>query len=112
MEESRENTPVEASNWDRVVDLIQTASREGQLTEEAMWQVVVLITKDKKDYCFISLVELMWKLVTAILNCRLIASITFHKSNDTVVLFTLGNQDHHLPHGLLRKLPLPGRRLN
>ena len=78
MEESRENTPVEASNWDRVVDLIQTASREGQLTEEAMWKVVVLITKGKKDYCVIRLVELMWKLVTAILNCRLIASITFH----------------------------------
>ena len=60
------------------MELIHTALCEGRLAEEAMWQVVVLITKDKKDYCVIRLGELMWKLVTAILNCWLIASITFH----------------------------------
>ena len=37
-------------NWTRVVDLVQSASREGKLAEEAMWQVVVLIPKRKKDY--------------------------------------------------------------
>ena len=36
-EESTEKTPTEASNWERVVDLVQTAFREGRLAEESMW---------------------------------------------------------------------------
>ena len=65
-------------NWDRLVNLTQTTFREGRLAEEAMWQAVVLIPKGKKDYRVISLVEVMWKLVAAILNCQLTASITYH----------------------------------
>ena len=71
--------PTEAENWEMVVDLIQTAFREGMLAEEATWQAVVLITKGNKDYWGIGLVELMWKLVADILNLRLMASITFHE---------------------------------
>ena len=48
------------------------------MAEEATWQAVVLIPKGKKDYRVIGLVEVMWKAVAAILNRRLIASITFH----------------------------------
>ena len=62
----------------RFVDLVQTAFREGKLAEEATWQGVVLITKGKKDYRGIGLVEVMWKVVVAILNLRLTASITYH----------------------------------
>ena len=61
-----------------VVDLIHTAFREGVLAEEATWQAVVLITKGKKDYWDIGVVEVVWKVVAAILNLRLTASITFH----------------------------------
>ena len=61
-----------------VVDLIQTAFRDGELTEEATCQAVFLITKVKRDYRGIGLVELIWKMVAAILSCRLKASITFH----------------------------------
>ena len=39
---------------------------------------MVLIPKGKKEYRSIGLVEVMWKVVTAILNLRLTASITFH----------------------------------
>ena len=39
---------------------------------------MILITKGKKDYRGIGLVEVMWKLVAAILNFRLTASINFH----------------------------------
>ena len=39
---------------------------------------MVLITKGEKDYCGIGLVELMWKVVAAILNCCLTASITIY----------------------------------
>ena len=67
-----------ADNWTRFVDLFQTAFREGELAEEATWQEVVLIPKGKKDYRGIVLVEVMWKVVAAILNRRFIASITYH----------------------------------
>ena len=39
---------------------------------------MVLITKGKKEYRGICLVEVMWKVGAAILNLRLAASITFH----------------------------------
>ena len=39
---------------------------------------MVLIPKGKKEYHGIGLVEVMWKVVSAILNCWLTASITFH----------------------------------
>ena len=39
---------------------------------------MVLITKGKTDYRGIGLVEVMWKVVAEILNCRFTASITFH----------------------------------
>ena len=68
----------EADNWEMVMDLVQLAFWEGDLTEEATWQVVVLIPKGKEDYQGIGLAEVMWKVVAAILNCLLTASITFH----------------------------------
>ena len=43
-----------------------------------MWQAVVLIPKGKRYYHGIGLVEVMWKVLTAILNFRLTASVTFH----------------------------------
>ena len=70
--------PTEADNWTMVVDLVQSAFREGKLAEEAMWQAGVLIPKGKTDYRGIFLVEVMWKEVAAILNLWLMASINFH----------------------------------
>ena len=35
-QESRGGTPTEASNWERVAELVQTAFGEGRLAEEAM----------------------------------------------------------------------------
>ena len=61
-----------------MVELAQTAFREGRLAEEATWQAVVLIPKVEKYYCGIGLVEVMWKVVATILNCWLTASINFH----------------------------------
>ena len=61
-----------------VVDLVQSAFREGKLEEEAIRQAVVLIPKGNTDCRGIVLVEVMWKVLAAILNRRLTASITFH----------------------------------
>ena len=60
------------------MDLVQAAFREEKLIEEATWQAVVLITKGNKEYRGISIVEVMWKVVAEILNCRFTASITYH----------------------------------
>ena len=70
--------PTEAAHWERVVDMVQTAFREGRLVEEDTWQAVVLIPKGGKDYRDIGLVDVMWKVVAAVLNRRITASITFH----------------------------------
>ena len=61
-----------------MVELVQTAFRDGDLAEEATWQAVVLIPKGKGDYRGIVLVEVMWKVVAVILNRRFNSSITFH----------------------------------
>ena len=70
--------PTKAANREMVADLIQTVSGEWKLAEEATWQAVVLIPKGKKEYRGVGLVEVMWKVVTEILNLRLTYSITFH----------------------------------
>ena len=74
----REGTQEGADNWARVVELVQTAFRDGDLAEEANWQAVVLIPKGKKDYRGIGLVEVMWKIVAEILNRRFTPFITYH----------------------------------
>ena len=43
-----------------------------------MWQTMFLVPKGKGGYRDIGLVEVMWKVVEAILNIRITASITFH----------------------------------
>ena len=48
------------------------------MAEEATWQTVVLIQKWKKEYRGIGLVEVMWKVVAAILHRWLTTTITYH----------------------------------
>ena len=50
MEGRRGKTPTEMSNWERVVDLVQTVFGEGRLAEENTWQAVILIPKGKREY--------------------------------------------------------------
>ena len=60
-----------------VVELTQTAFREGNLAEEATWQTVVMIPNGKGEFWGIGLVEVIWKLLTLILHRRL-AAIKLH----------------------------------
>ena len=64
----------------RVVELVQTVFRDGDLAEEETWQAVFLIPKGEKDCQGIGLVEVMWKVVAAILNRRFTSSITYHNA--------------------------------
>ena len=58
------------------MELVQTTFWGGDLAKEATWQAVVLIPKGKKEYRGIVLVEVVWKVVAAILNRRFTSSIT------------------------------------
>ena len=65
-------------HWENIVELIQTKFQEGEFAEETTWQAVVPIPKGIQDYWGIGLVEVMWKVVAAILNFRLTATIADH----------------------------------
>ena len=69
----------EPNKWEKVVDLVRLAFRDGVLPEEAAWQAVVLIPKEGGDYRGIGLVEVIWKAVVVILNFRFTAAITYHE---------------------------------
>ena len=80
-EKGEEKTETEEEGgelWGKVVEITQTAFREGKLAEEAMWQTVVLIPKGKREYRGIGLVDVTWKVVAVILHLRLTKGITFH----------------------------------
>ena len=66
------------ANWNMVVSLVRAALGEGPLAEESMWKSVVLIPKGRGEYQGIGLVEVVWKVVAAILNYRLTDSINYH----------------------------------
>ena len=51
-----------------MVALVKADFGEGMLAEDTTCQLVLLIPKGKGAYCGIRLVEVMWKLVVAILN--------------------------------------------
>ena len=46
--------------------------------EESTWQAVFLIPKGEGDCRIISVVEVMWMMMTFIMNFRFTASIAFH----------------------------------
>ena len=57
--------------WGEVVEMTQTAFREGKLAEEAAWQTVVMIPKGKGEFRGMGLVEVTWKVMAVILHRRL-----------------------------------------
>ena len=67
------------SHCQKVVALVQAAFQEVRMAEEATCKAVVLIFKGGGEYHDIDLVEVVWKVVTVILNCRFTASIAFHE---------------------------------
>ena len=80
-EKGEEKTEAEEEGgelWLKVVEITQTAFREGNLAEEATWQTVVLISKGKGEFRGIGLVEVTWKVVAVILHRRLTSGIKLH----------------------------------
>ena len=70
-EKGEEKTEAEEEGeelWGKVVEMTQTAFREGKLAEESTLQTVVLIPKGKGEFRGIGLVEVTWKVVAVILH--------------------------------------------
>ena len=65
-------------HWYKVVELLHAAFQEVRLAEESMWQAVVMISKEGGNYRVICLLEVVWKVVTVILNQCLATSNAFH----------------------------------
>ena len=73
-----DDTP-DATNWLKVVAIVQAAFHDGTLAEECTWQAVVLISKGaSRDFRGIGMMELLWKTVTSLLNLRLTTTIKLH----------------------------------
>ena len=72
-EKGKEKTEAEEEGeelWGKVVEMTQTAFREGKLAEEATWQTVVMIPKGKGGFRGIGLVEFTGKVVAVILHLQ------------------------------------------
>ena len=66
-------------NWEKVVSIIQADFRGVKLVESCAWKTVVIIHKGGGTYFRgIGLVEVLWKSISGIINCRISSSIQFH----------------------------------
>ena len=63
-----------------VIDLMQVDFCKGHLVEECACQNVVLNSKGNRKFCGIGLVEVLWKIMTGILNNCLTTVIQFHET--------------------------------
>ena len=76
--ETQEKDP-ELRNWEKVVAIIQVEFREGELVESCSCQTVVMISKGVgTNFRGIGLVEVLWKVISGIINHRISSSIQFH----------------------------------
>ena len=76
--ETKDMATTEMYHWKKVVELVKVALQERRIAEEDTWQAVLMIPKGGWDYQGIFPVEVVWKVVTVIRNCRFNASTAFH----------------------------------
>ena len=48
------------------------------MTVEFTWQMVVIIPNGSGDFRGIFMVEVLWKTITGVINCRIVAVVQFH----------------------------------
>jgi len=75
---ARRREAPDGTNWCRLVELVQEIYHTGVLPMELLWSVLVLLPKDSGGFCGIGLLEIVWKVVSSIIDARIKASIKFH----------------------------------
>ena len=75
------------ANWEKdpegkrlelVVRLVQVMFRDRTVPKFIMWEKLCLILKGKREYRYIGLVEVMWKVCSVVDNCRLKSIVVVH----------------------------------
>ena len=61
--------------WMCLVDIVQHMWSTGEIPQELGWTVLVLIPKGTTDTRFVGLLETLWKVVEALIDTRLCASL-------------------------------------
>ena len=61
-----------------LVDLLQHMWRTGEIPQELVWMILVLITKETTDTRGIVLLETLWKVVEALIDTCLHVSLQMH----------------------------------
>ena len=67
-------------NWETLVSLVQHAFLTGELPTEVSWSALVLIPKSGGGHQGIGLLEVIWKLISSIIDARIKSSVDFHDS--------------------------------
>ena len=67
--------------WSLVVQVVQEAFRLGCIPRRLLQAICVLIPKGKGAFWGIGLLESVWKLITAIINCRMARDIELHDAH-------------------------------
>ena len=80
VEEEEEDTEGAGDNWRLFVTLIQTIWQTGEIPQQMLWIIIVLLPKGGGDYRGIGLLEPLWKVVEIIMDKRL-QVIEFHVLN-------------------------------
>ena len=63
VEEEEEDTEGAGDNWRLFVTLIQTIWQTGEIPQQMLWIIIVLLPKGGGDYRRIGLLEPLWKVV-------------------------------------------------
>jgi hypothetical protein len=78
---TRDNaTDDDRKGWEQICYTIQTIFATGIIPTEMTWTILVLLPKPSGGSRGIGLLEVMWKVCSAIINNRLQQSITFHEA--------------------------------
>lgn len=76
----REEIPANWDNWDILVDLIQHMYEMGEVPDHLAWSICVLLPKQGGGVRGISLIEVIWKIISSIIRGRINGNVHFHDS--------------------------------
>ena len=79
IEATREKN-LDKARWEGLVSMAQLNFQEGIISAELIWTTMILLPKGKGEYRGISLVEVIWKMISTIINIRLRMFILIHDS--------------------------------